>query len=91
MDQLQLEVLDPVGVRATGVSLAEPTDDLWAELRRLLAEHGVVVLPGQRIDDDAFLAFLRGFGDLAFTAGRRRCPATPTSTSSATSVARPRR
>ena len=40
------------------------------ELRDLLAEHGVLVLPGQEIDDAAFIGFLGAFGDLTFTAGR---------------------
>lgn len=66
---MQHEILEPVGVRVTGVSLAAPEPDLWPRLRALLAEHGVAVLPEQDIDDDDFLAFLRGFGDLAFTAG----------------------
>ncbi len=74
---MQHDVLDPVGVRVTGVSLADPAPDLWARLRALLAEHGVAVLPGQEIDDDDFLAFLRGFGDLAFTAGETPLPGYP--------------
>jgi taurine dioxygenase len=37
--------------------------------RHLLAEHGVLVLPGQDVDDAAFVAFLQRFGDLTFTQG----------------------
>ena len=66
---MQHEILEPVGVRVTDVSLADPDPELWSRLRALLAEHGVAVLPDQEIDDDAFLAFLQGFGDLAFTTG----------------------
>ncbi|WP_211348707.1 TauD/TfdA family dioxygenase [Nocardioides litoris] len=66
---LTTEVLDPVGVRVTGLQVADdPTAPVDA-LRGLLAEHGVAVLPGQVLDDDAFLAFLQGFGDLTFTQG----------------------
>ncbi|MEJ8282051.1 TauD/TfdA dioxygenase family protein [Pseudonocardia spirodelae] len=64
---MDVEVLDPVGARVTGVALSG-TDP--AALGALLAEHGVLVLPGQdAVDDDAFLAFLRAFGPPAFTAG----------------------
>nr|WP_269327757.1 TauD/TfdA family dioxygenase [Kineosporia mesophila] len=38
-------------------------------MRRLLAEHGVVILPGQNADDQAFRAFLQRFGPLMFTPG----------------------
>jgi taurine dioxygenase len=65
----ELTVLDPVGVRVTGVQVADDPTALVPLLRELLAEHGVAVLPDQALDDVAFLAFLRGFGDLAFTAG----------------------
>lgn len=39
------------------------------ELQWLLAEHGVMVIPGQHIDDNAFLRFLHSFGATMFTAG----------------------
>ena len=64
-----LTVLDPVGVRLSGVQVAADPTALVPVLRELLAEHGVAVLPGQVIDDDRFLAFLQGFGELTFTAG----------------------
>ncbi len=66
---VQTDILDPVGVRVSGVQVADDPTALVADLRGLLAEHGVAVLPGQVLDDDQFLAFLRGFGDLAFTEG----------------------
>ena len=63
---------DPVGATVTDLALGDP-DSLDAagvgELRRLLAEHGVLILPEQAIDDAAFVAFLRRFGELAFTTG----------------------
>ena len=59
-------VLSPVGIEVAGLALADVGTDA---LRQLLAEHGVVVLPGQTADDSGFLAFLRGFGELTFTAG----------------------
>ncbi len=67
------EVLEPVGVRVSGLRLSdllgEETGDGVAHLRDLLAEHGVVVLPDQELDDAGFLAFLRSFGELSFTEG----------------------
>lgn len=60
-------VLHPVGALVTGLTL----DDARAtsELPRLLAEHGVVVLPDQPIDNHVFLSFLQRLGELTFTAG----------------------
>ena len=52
-----------------GVQVADDPTALVPVLRELLAEHGVAVLPGQVLDDDRFLAFLQGFGELTFTAG----------------------
>ncbi|WP_132421959.1 TauD/TfdA dioxygenase family protein [Pseudonocardia endophytica] len=65
---------EPIGVTVTGVSVAGAGAGLAPPLRDLLAEHGVAVLPDQWIDDDAFLTFLRGFGELAFTAGETPLP-----------------
>jgi taurine dioxygenase len=62
-------VLSPVGVVVTGLPAGDVDAAAAADLRRLLADHGVVVLPGQELDDAAFLAFLRQFGDLAAYAG----------------------
>ena len=62
-------VLSPVGVTVTGLALADVDAGTVPALRELLAGHGVVVLPGQDVDDAGFLAFLRRFGELMFTAG----------------------
>ena len=66
---MKTEVLTPVGVRVTGLRVQETGPDDVAALKRLLAEHGVLVLPDQDVDDAGFVAFLRGFGPLAFTEG----------------------
>lgn len=66
---MKTEVLRPVGVRVTGLQVADDPTAAVPVLRELLAEHGVAVLPGQVLDDDQFLELLRGFGDLAFTEG----------------------
>ncbi len=52
-----------------------PLDDAdVTRLRGLLAEHGVVVLPEQHVDDQGFLAFLASFGELMFTEGETPVP-----------------
>jgi len=62
-------VLSVVGVAVTGLPIDQADADTVTELRRLLAHHGVLILPGQAISDTDFVAFLRQFGRLAFTAG----------------------
>ena len=59
----------PVGAVVTDVDLAALTPASADDLKDLLAEHGVLVFPGQEVDDAGFLGFLRSFGDLAFTVG----------------------
>lgn len=61
--------LSPLGVEIRGVHVAGLTDANVEDLRHLLGAHGVVVLPGQQVDDTAFVAFLRRFGRLTYTAG----------------------
>src|SRR5579875_2451493 len=62
-------VLSVVGVAITGLALDDVDAGTVAELRRLLAEHGVLIMPGQRISDAGFVDFLHRFGDLTFTKG----------------------
>ncbi|MDP9165779.1 MAG: TauD/TfdA family dioxygenase [Actinomycetota bacterium] len=61
--------LTPVGVEVTGVRADALDDELVAVFQSLLAEHGVVIMPDQDVDDDAFLRFLRSFGETVFTVG----------------------
>jgi taurine dioxygenase len=67
-------VLEPVGVEVTDVTLREVTTEQAREITELLAEHGVAVFPDQEIDDEQFVAFLRGFGELVFTTGETPVP-----------------
>ena len=62
-------VLDPIGVKVTGLTIRELNPEMAAQLQGLLAQHGVVVMPDQDIDDAAFVAFLKQFGGLTFTKG----------------------
>ena len=74
---MQVTVLDPVGVRVVDLSPAELDAEEVAQLQELLAQHGVVVLPEQHLDDAAFVAFLRRFGTLVFTTGETPVPGFP--------------
>ena len=69
--------LTPVGVRLTDVKVDELGDTQIDGLRTALATHGVVVIPGQEVDDDAFLRFIRRFGETVFTAGETPVPGQP--------------
>ncbi|WP_433786179.1 TauD/TfdA dioxygenase family protein [Actinomycetospora sp. CA-101289] len=67
--------LSPLGVEVTDVDLTALDDEQVEAFRVLLAEHGVVVVPGQDgLDDDGFAAFLRRFGDVVFTVGETPVP-----------------
>lgn len=73
-----VDELEPLGARVTGVALRDVGPGESERLRELLAAHGVLVLPGQDdADDDDFVAFLRAFGELAFTAGEAHAPGHP--------------
>jgi taurine dioxygenase len=59
----------PLGATVEGIDLDGLDPTTAATLKDLLAEHGVLVLPDQQIDDEAFTAALRALGDLTFTTG----------------------
>jgi taurine dioxygenase len=66
---MDVEPHQPLGATVTGLDLAALDLATAIELKDLLAEHGVVVLPDQQLDDDAFTAALRRLGALTFTVG----------------------
>lgn len=70
-------VLDPIGVEITDLPLPTIDASLVPRMRGLLAEHGVLILPGQTADDRTFLMFLRRFGSLMFTTGETPVDAFP--------------
>lgn len=69
--------MKPVGARVTGLRVDALDEATVTDVRRLLAEHGVLVLPGQYADDAAFLRFLRSFGPIMFTVGETPVPEHP--------------
>lgn len=74
---LEYTALKPLGARLAGVRMNALDDRDVDQLRLLLARHGVIVLPGQFIDDVAFLRFLGSFGEIMFTAGETAVPRFP--------------
>jgi taurine dioxygenase len=68
---------EPLGATVEGLDLADLDPTTAAELKDLLAEHGVVVLPDQDLDDAAFTAALRRLGELTFTVGETPVPGYP--------------
>jgi taurine dioxygenase len=74
---MHLTVLEPLGVEITDLAPADLDAGAVPELKSLLSEHGVAVLRGQDMDDHAFLAFLKRFGDPVFTEGETPVPGFP--------------
>lgn len=69
--------MSPIGARVADVRVDALGDDAVTEVRRLLAEHGVLVFTEQDADNEAFLAFLRSFGRTVFTVGETPVPGFP--------------
>ncbi|SCX41096.1 taurine dioxygenase [Klenkia marina] len=66
---MQIQPLEPLGAVVSGVEVGPLGVADVEGMRAALAEHGVVVLRDQHVDDTAFLGFLQSFGELTFTAG----------------------
>jgi taurine dioxygenase len=76
-DGLCVVVHEPLGVTVEGLALPHIDDDSVVGLQELLAHHGVVILPGQDVDDAGFVGFLARFGALTFTKGETPVPGHP--------------
>lgn len=74
---LDVDALTPVGARVSGFRVGALDPRAVTDLQYLLAEHGVVILPGQDIDNHEFIKFLRSFGELMFTTGETPVPGFP--------------
>ena len=74
---MQHEALDPIGAEVTGLAVHDLDSGHADRLKHLLAEHGVLILRDQHLDDAAFVAFLRLFGELTFTKGETPAPGFP--------------
>jgi len=69
--------MTPVGATLAGLDVDTLDAGTAATVRRLLADHGVIVLPGQHADDVRFVRFLRSFGPTMFTVGETPVPGHP--------------
>jgi alpha-ketoglutarate-dependent 2,4-dichlorophenoxyacetate dioxygenase len=66
-------IKDNFGAEVTGVDLGKPLDgDTLRALGEAFAKYGVVVFPGQALDNDSQAAFAGNFGDLEVSAKRHR-------------------
>jgi taurine dioxygenase len=74
---LDVTPMTPIGARLTGLRVDTVDVATVAQVRHLLAEHGVLVLRGQHADDAGFVRFLRSFGPTMFTAGETPVPGHP--------------
>jgi taurine dioxygenase len=88
---LEVIAMTPVGAQLTGLRVDALDERTVTHLRHLLAEHGVLVLPAQQVDNDEFLRSCGVSGRRCSPSERPRCPDTPSSTSSATSAELSRR
>jgi taurine dioxygenase len=70
-------VLEPLGIEVSDVSVRDAEDSMVHRFRGLLADHGVIVVRDQTIDDDDFLTFLSRFGAPVFTVGETPVPGHP--------------
>lgn len=53
-----------LGAVVTGVDLANLTDEAWAEIHAAFLEYGVLVFPGQSLDEESQGAFALRFGNV---------------------------
>ncbi len=74
---MDVHLLQPLGATVRDVAPAALNPSEVGQLRGLLARRGIVHFPDQPIDDDAFIAFLRCFGELTFTTGEMSVPGHP--------------
>ncbi|MET0966006.1 MAG: TauD/TfdA family dioxygenase, partial [Nakamurella sp.] len=66
---MRVNAFRPIGAEITGLRINQINPEVTSDLRQLLADNGVVVLPGQEIDDAGFVDFLAQFGRLTFSQG----------------------
>ena len=53
-----------LGAVVTGVDLANIRDEAWAEIHAAFLAYGVLVFPGQKLDEKSQGAFALRFGDV---------------------------
>ncbi|MDH3641054.1 MAG: TauD/TfdA family dioxygenase [Gammaproteobacteria bacterium] len=68
-----------LGAVVTGVDLAQLDDATWSQVHTAFLEYGVLVFPGQHLDDDAQAAFARRFGETERLSPRQKGASVPIS------------
>ncbi|MHC4816147.1 MAG: TauD/TfdA dioxygenase family protein [Planctomycetota bacterium] len=63
-----------LGAVVTGVKLAELDDSTWKEIHAAFLEYGVLIFPGQHLDDEAQGAFAHRFGNIEKLSPRQTGP-----------------
>ena len=62
---LRIEPTDAtLGALVTGVRLAEVSDEDWERIEAAFLDRGVLIFPGQHLDDEQLMAFGRRWGEL---------------------------
>ena len=61
---MHIESLSPFAGRVTGVDLAQITPALAGDIQHAMDLHGVLVFPGQHLDQDAQIGFAQAMGPL---------------------------
>lgn len=61
--------LSPFGVAVSGLDITSLAATSFADIAALIASARVVVFRGQTLDDALFVRFLKGLGEMTFTAG----------------------
>jgi alpha-ketoglutarate-dependent 2,4-dichlorophenoxyacetate dioxygenase len=61
---MHIESLSPFAGRVTGVDLAQITPALAGDIQQAMDLHGVLVFPGQHLDQDAQIGFAQAMGPL---------------------------
>ncbi len=72
-----LRMLSPFGVEAIKLKIADLGGEKINAVKTAIARHGFMVFKGQRITDEAFVAFLNKLGQLTFTIGEKPVPGAP--------------
>jgi len=53
-----------LGAVVTGIDVANITDEAWAEIHAAFLQYGVLVFPGQNLDEQSQAAFALRFGNI---------------------------
>lgn len=61
---MHIEPLSPFGARVTGIDLSSISPAMAEDVRAAIDQHGVLVFPGQHLDQDAQIGFAQAMGPM---------------------------